>query len=58
MSIGFTDDHANVVDHHTISSKDNNTNKTEVLPKYRKDKNSNDISLIYFENDGNLGVHA
>ncbi|MCS4486102.1 hypothetical protein [Staphylococcus americanisciuri] len=38
--------------------KDKNTNKTEVLPNHAKDKNGNDVSLIYFEDDGNLGVHA
>lgn len=38
--------------------KDNNTNKTEVLPSHTKDKNGNDVSLVYFENDGKLGVYA
>lgn len=38
--------------------KDKNTNKTETLPNITKDKNGNDISLIYFENDGELGVYA
>lgn len=41
-----------------VTLKDNNTNKTEVLPNHTKDKNGNDISLVYFENDGNLGVYA
>ncbi|MGK9044187.1 hypothetical protein [Mammaliicoccus vitulinus] len=38
--------------------KDKNTNKTEILPNQTKDKNGNDISLVYFENDGKLGVYA
>lgn len=38
--------------------KDKNTNKTETLPNRTKDKNGRDVSLVYFENDGKLGVYA
>lgn len=38
--------------------KDKNTKKSEKLPTSAKDKNGKDVNLVYFEEDGKLGVQV
>ncbi|WP_412519600.1 hypothetical protein [Staphylococcus simulans] len=46
----------NVDENGMATIKDSNSGKTEKLPFEAKDKNGKDVVLVYFEEDGKLGV--